>query len=190
MYLHNATEPVDVSAHIPFLSQCNTLGLESHHAGDLPFGALIEKDGAVLATGHNTGTHDITGHAEINAIRAFIDAHSVAELRTCTLYTNFEPCAMCSFLIRDYGLRRVVFSVPSPHLGGFNRWSVLTDCVEEPFTWQGRKEGPEVIGGIIQEESQKIFDKLDWKMHHFPQTHNPQEDTRATGTQDASRESS
>jgi len=154
--------------HQRFLEQCNVLARESHQAGDLPFGALLEKNGEIVATGHNTGLVDITGHAEVNAIRDFLERHNVKDLRECTLYTNFEPCAMCSFIIRDYGLKRVVFSVPSPYLGGSSRWTILADAVPEPFTSQGREYGPEIIGGILQEVSQEIFDKLGWKMHHLP----------------------
>lgn len=152
--------------HEKFIRECNLLGEESHKSGDLPFGSLLVKDNIVVSHGHNTGLSDITGHAEINAIKNFLKNNPKEDLRECTLYTNFEPCAMCSFVIRDYGLKQVVFAVPSPHLGGKTKWPILTDTIDEPFTSQGIYEGPEVIGNILKEESQKIFDDLNWKMHY------------------------
>lgn len=134
--------------------------------GDLPFGALIELDGKVVARAQNTGKEDITGHAEINAIRKFLTDHDKTLLNKCVLYSNFEPCAMCSFLIRDYGIPVIIFSVHSPHLGGHTRWNILKDKIAPPFTWQGFTEPPEVIGGILESECGALFDNLGWKMHH------------------------
>lgn len=151
--------------HEGFIRECNILAEESLKAGDFPFGSILVKDDIIMSRGHNTGLTDITGHAEINAIKNFLSKNSKEDLRECTLYTNLEPCAMCSFLIRDCGIKRVVFAVPSPHLGGKTKWSILTDKIDEPFFLQGNHEGPEIIENILKEESQKIFDKLDWKMH-------------------------
>lgn len=147
--------------------ECHQLALESMDRGDLPFGALIELNGDVIARGYNTGKTDITGHAEINAIRNFLEHHPIGQLKQCVLYSNFEPCAMCSFLIRDYGIPKVVFSIHSPHLGGMSKWSILKDTIEPAFTWQGLPVEPIVIGGILESECCKLFDSLQWKMHHY-----------------------
>lgn len=145
---------------------CGVLAHESLEMGDLPFGSLLVRNGEIVAKGHNTGRSNITGHAEINAINDFLLRHPKHELRDCSLYTNFEPCAMCAFVVRDYGIQQVVFSVASPHLGGYTRWNVLSSEIAEPFTAQGIKSGPEVIGGVLEEENYKLFDSLNWKMHH------------------------
>ncbi len=153
--------------HGKFIRICMDLASESLASGDLPFGSVLVQDGVVVAQGLNTGLVDITGHAEINAVKDFLSRKQKKELRECTLYTNFEPCVMCSFIIRDYGIKRVVFSVASPHLGGHTRWNILSAGISEPFTSQGIKDGPEIIGGVLAEEGSVLFDNLSWKMHHF-----------------------
>lgn len=62
-----------------------------------PFGALIVKDGSIVATGRNsvTANNDPTAHAEVMAIRAACEALGGHQLEGCTLYTSCEPCPMC-----------------------------------------------------------------------------------------------
>jgi len=62
-----------------------------------PFGALVVKEGTVVATGVNrvTATHDPTAHAEVMAIRAACAALGSFSLEGCELYTSCEPCPMC-----------------------------------------------------------------------------------------------
>jgi len=62
-----------------------------------PFGAVIVKDGTVVATGVNkvTSTNDPTAHAEVTAIRAAAQALGHFELAGCTIYSSCEPCPMC-----------------------------------------------------------------------------------------------
>ena len=152
--------------HEAFMRECGDLAHESLKSGDLPFGSVIVRNDEIVAKGHNSGLTNITGHAEINAINDFLLRHPKHELRDCSLYTNFEPCAMCAFLIRDYGIKQVVFSVASPHVGGYTRWNILSSEIPEPFTSYGIKAGPEVIGGVLAEENSRLFDSLNWKMHH------------------------
>ena len=68
-------------------------------AGDVPVGAVIvDADGNLLATGHNTRevTHDPTGHAEIIAIREAAAKLEDWRLDNCTLVVTLEPCVMCA----------------------------------------------------------------------------------------------
>lgn len=62
-----------------------------------PFGALVVKDGSIVATGVNsvTGTNDPTAHAEVLAIRAACEALGDFQLQGCELYASCEPCPMC-----------------------------------------------------------------------------------------------
>ncbi len=62
-----------------------------------PFGALVVKDGSIVATGVNkvTGTNDPTAHAEVLAIRAACEALGSFQLEGCELYASCEPCPMC-----------------------------------------------------------------------------------------------
>ena len=81
---------------------------------DLPFGAVIVRDGKVVARGRNLGltTNDPTAHGEMVAIRRFVASHPAAELKGATLYTSGEPCPMCMGAIslvrhRPGGVRRL-----------------------------------------------------------------------------------
>jgi tRNA(Arg) A34 adenosine deaminase TadA len=67
------------------------------NAGGGPFGAVVVKDGAIIAEGVNrvTANHDPTAHAEISAIRAACAKLGAFELKDCDLYTSCEPCPMC-----------------------------------------------------------------------------------------------
>ena len=71
------------------------IGIESTDAE--PFGAIIVKDGIVIATGHNDviANHDPTAHAEIVAIRKACLLLESIDLSDCSLYTTCEPCPMC-----------------------------------------------------------------------------------------------
>lgn len=62
-----------------------------------PFGAVITRDGEVIATGFNqvTSSNDPTAHAEVSAIRAACQALSTFDLSGCEIYTSCEPCPMC-----------------------------------------------------------------------------------------------
>jgi tRNA(Arg) A34 adenosine deaminase TadA len=71
------------------------IGIDSHAGG--PFGAVIVKDGKIIAEAHNevTSTNDPTAHAEVIAIRKACKELNTFQLDDCTLYTSCEPCPMC-----------------------------------------------------------------------------------------------
>lgn len=84
--------------HEEFLRRAIRLAVENVESGrGGPFGAVIVKDGQVVAEGanHVTTQHDPTAHAEIVAIRAACARLDTFELRGCTLYSSCEPCPMC-----------------------------------------------------------------------------------------------
>jgi tRNA(adenine34) deaminase len=84
---------------------------EARHA-DFPFGAVIVRDGSVIARGRNLGrtTDDPTAHGEMVAIRRCLADHGAAALRGSTLYTSGEPCAMCMGAILWCHMGRLVFA--------------------------------------------------------------------------------
>ena len=87
------------------------LALEEAALGDFPFGAVIVRDGVVLARGRNLGLkeRDPTAHGEMVAIRRFLAERGPDELKGTTLYTSGEPCPMCMGAIVWCGISRVVF---------------------------------------------------------------------------------
>lgn len=148
-----------------YIKHCLDLADKSMKSGDLPFGALVVYNGSILVEATNTGLRELTGHAEVNALKIVVEQMPDIDISECTLYTNFEPCAMCSYVIRDFGVKRVVFSAYSPHLGGYSKWPILQDEIRPEFTSRGGTKPPEVIGGVLEEQCNELFDSLHWLMH-------------------------
>ena len=88
------------------------LALDEARQGDFPFGAVIVRDGQVLARGRNLGktNDDPTAHGEMVAIRRCLTDYGSASLRDSTLYTSGEPCAMCMGAILWCRISRLVFA--------------------------------------------------------------------------------
>ena len=80
--------------------------------GEYPFGTVIAHDGQIVAEAINRTIRqsDISRHAEIIALAEAQKAFGRERLRHCTLYTNIEPCAMCSYCIREAWVGRVVYA--------------------------------------------------------------------------------
>jgi tRNA(Arg) A34 adenosine deaminase TadA len=81
-----------------FMQQAIGLAVENVKSGrGGPFGAVIVKDGKVIATGANlvTATNDPTAHAEVTAIRSACETLGTFQLEGCEVYTSCEPCPMC-----------------------------------------------------------------------------------------------
>ncbi len=123
---------------------------------DFPFGAVITRDGAILARGKNMGrqTHDPTAHGEMVAIRGFLAEHGPEALKGTTLYTSGEPCAMCMGAIVWCGIGRVVYAASVPQIGKF-LGQIEISCTEiaqrTPF------EKIDITGGVLAEEALKLF---------------------------------
>ena len=88
-------------------------------AGEVPVGAVVIKDGQVVAVGRNSpiGGHDPSAHAEINALRAAALALGNYRLEGCELFVTLEPCAMCAGAMLHARIARVVFGAPDPRTG-------------------------------------------------------------------------
>ncbi|MGA8270793.1 MAG: nucleoside deaminase, partial [Candidatus Sulfotelmatobacter sp.] len=82
----------------PFMARAIELSIENVNSGrGGPFGAVVVKDGAIIAEGANqvTSTNDPTAHAEVCAIRSACKKLGVFDLEGCEIYTSCEPCPMC-----------------------------------------------------------------------------------------------
>jgi tRNA(adenine34) deaminase len=95
---------------------------QAHNAllvGEVPVGAVLMRDGQVIATGYNRPitTHDPTGHAEIVALRHAATLLGNYRLPECELFVTLEPCAMCAMAMMHARLKRVVFGAPDPKTG-------------------------------------------------------------------------
>ncbi len=80
-----------------FMREAIRLADESVKHGGGPFGAVIVKDGEIIAGSSNSVTidHDPTAHAEVNTIRKACQKLGTFDLSGCTIYTSCEPCPMC-----------------------------------------------------------------------------------------------
>jgi len=88
-------------------------------AGEVPIGAVIVHDGAIIAQGQNSvvRTSDPTAHAEIVAMRHGAAILGNYRLNGCTLYVTLEPCAMCAGAVIHARIDRLVYGTPDPKAG-------------------------------------------------------------------------
>ena len=95
-----------------FMRRAIRLACESVETQGGPFGAVIVRDGAIIAEGMNrvTPNKDPTAHAEMIAIRAACAALDRFDLRGCTIYTSCEPCPMCLAALHWARVERIVFA--------------------------------------------------------------------------------
>jgi tRNA(adenine34) deaminase len=107
----------------------------TEHA-DVPIGAVVIRDGEVIARAHNRREvdHDPTGHAELIAMRAAARALGRWRLSDCTLYVTVEPCAMCAGAAVLARLALVVFGAPDERAGAVRSAAELLDA-----TWTNHR---------------------------------------------------
>ena len=88
-------------------------------AGEVPIGAVVVREGAIVARGQNRVLRDVdpTAHAEIVALRAAAAALGNYRLAACTLYVTLEPCAMCAGAMIHARIDRLVFAAADPKAG-------------------------------------------------------------------------
>ncbi len=120
--------------------------------GEVPVGAVVVKEGQVIATGRNAPIegHDPTAHAEIVALRAAAQAIGNYRLDGCSLYVTLEPCAMCSGAMLHARLVRVVYGAADPKTGAAG--SVLNLFGHAQINHQTA-----VQGGVLAEEGAQLL---------------------------------
>jgi tRNA(adenine34) deaminase len=125
---------------------------ESLETGEIPVGAVIAKDGAVIARAHNENraSRNPVKHAEILAIERAAALLQNERLTGCDLYVTKEPCAMCAGAIVHARLRRVYIAAEDPKYGACG--SVLTVCGHPRLNHE-----PEVTFGILREEAAALL---------------------------------
>lgn len=133
------------------------LGIE---AGQSPFGAVIVRDGQVIASTHNTvwADTDPSAHAEVNVIRAACRRLGSISLEGCTLYSTCEPCPMCLSTSHWARLDRVVFgaSIHDAASAGFSELPISSETMVE------LGQSPLAIQrGVLQPECVLLFEE--WK---------------------------
>jgi tRNA(adenine34) deaminase len=119
---------------------------------DVPIGAVVERDGELIAAAHNERElrQDPTAHAEILALRAAAAALGSWRVLDATLYVTLEPCAMCAGAIVLARVSRVVFGAFDPKAGACG--SVLDVLAEERLNHR-----PEVLAGPLTGECSELL---------------------------------
>ena len=128
---------------------------QAHNAwalGEVPVGAVLVKDGQVIATGFNQpiGTHDPTAHAEIMALRAGAELLGNYRLPGCELFVTLEPCAMCTGAMLHARLARVVFGANDPKTG-------CCGSVVNLFEQQKLNHHTTLVGNVLADECGKML---------------------------------
>jgi tRNA(adenine34) deaminase len=121
-------------------------------AGEVPVGAVVVKNGEVIASGYNQpiGKHDPTAHAEVVALRAAAALVGNYRLPECELYVTLEPCVMCSGAMMHARLSRIVFGAQDYKTGACG--SVINLFQQEELNHHAK-----VISGVLAEECAQML---------------------------------
>jgi tRNA(Arg) A34 adenosine deaminase TadA len=101
--------------------------------GDIPVGAVVVKDNKIIGKGYNTRhlNKDITGHAEINAIKDASNYLSDWRLNGCDIYVTLEPCDMCLSVIKESRIDNVYYILPNEEKHHYKKTSISNVIVPE-----------------------------------------------------------
>ena len=129
---------------IQYMQAALALAAEAALAGEVPVGAVVVKDGAIIGRGSNApiSRHDPSAHAEILALRDAASSIGNYRLVGCTLYVTLEPCAMCSGAIQHARIARLVYGAKDPKTGACGS---VVDLMAEPRL----NHHAEVAGGVM-----------------------------------------
>lgn len=119
--------------------------------GEIPVGAVVVKDGAVLSAAHNhcECERDATAHAELLAISAACRGTGSWRLSDCTLYVTLEPCPMCAGAAINSRVRRIVYGAKNPRAGACES---LIRLPKYPL-----ESSPACLGGVLQTECLQLL---------------------------------
>lgn len=120
--------------------------------GEVPVGAVVVCEGAVVASAHNRREtdNDPAGHAELIAIREAAARLGRWRLSDCTVYVTLEPCPMCAGLMHQARIARCVFATPDPKAGALGSLYDLHDDARLNHRF-------EVTSGVLQKEAASLL---------------------------------
>jgi tRNA(adenine34) deaminase len=135
-----------------FMRRAIVLAEQAAAVGEVPVGAVVVKDGEIIAEGYNQPitSCDPTGHAEIIAMRNACAVLGNYRLSGCDLYVTIEPCTMCVGAMIHGRIGRIVFGAPEPRAGALQSQLRLMDenHYNHSIEWQG---------GVLAEECGEII---------------------------------
>ncbi|PLZ97392.1 tRNA-specific adenosine deaminase [Fischerella thermalis CCMEE 5268] len=132
------------------------LAITEAKKGDAPYGAVIVKDGEVVAVAHNTvkRDNDPSAHAEINVIRSLTAKLQNNSLEGYSIYTTGEPCPMCATACVWAGVSEIIYGASIQDLISVNQSQIEITC-EEIIAKSFRKI--QVKKGLLREECLELF---------------------------------
>ncbi|EOE2082745.1 tRNA adenosine(34) deaminase TadA [Vibrio cholerae] len=130
-----------------FMRRAIALAAQAEAQGEVPVGAVLVRDGEIIAEGWNGSitNHDATAHAEIEVIRKAGKALSNYRLLDTTLYVTLEPCPMCAGALLHSRVKRIVYGAPDLKAGA-------AGTVMDLFSSQAAYHYTTVEKGLLEEE--------------------------------------
>ncbi|EGR0286954.1 tRNA adenosine(34) deaminase TadA [Vibrio cholerae] len=130
-----------------FMRRAIALAAQAEAQGEVPVGAVLVRDGEIIAEGWNGSitNHDATAHAEIEVIRKAGKALSNYRLLDTTLYVTLEPCPMCAGALLHSRVKRIVYGAPDLKAGA-------AGTVMDLFSSQAAYHYATVEKGLLEEE--------------------------------------
>jgi tRNA(adenine34) deaminase len=127
--------------------------LRAFDEGEVPVGAVIEKDGSIIGRGYNRieALGDATAHAEIIAMTAASNHLNDWRLNGCTLYVTLEPCLMCLGAILQSRVSAIVYGAKDNRLGSIDTFRYREEA-EKSY-----KSFPQITSGIMEAESASLL---------------------------------
>ena len=132
-----------------------TLAAEAAAAGEVPVGAVVVLDGAVVGEGFNQpiAANDPTAHAEIVALRGAAHARGNYRLTGATLYVTVEPCLMCVGALVHARIGMVVYGAAEPKAGAIESMTAAHELA-------GLNHRVTAIGGVLADESRALLQQF------------------------------
>lgn len=126
--------------------------LKAYKKDEVPIGAIIVKEGSIIARGHNEKEYrnDATLHAEISVIRKACKKLGTWRLNHCDMYVTLEPCAMCAGALIQSRIRTVYIAAKDPKAGAMG--SVIDISQVEGFNHKVN-----IVFGIMEEECSALL---------------------------------
>ena len=129
--------------------------VKAEEDGEVPVGAILVKDGLVVARAHNQpiSTNDPTAHAEIQLLRAAGEELKNYRLTGTSLYVTLEPCAMCLGAMMHARVERIVFGAHDPKTGVCGSSENLMDanCFNHKV---------DLVSGVLENECKQLLKKF------------------------------
>lgn len=141
-----------VKNHEDWMAHALLLAERSRDEGEVPVGAVLIKDGELIAEGWNQpiAHHDATAHAEIMAIRSAGKVLNNYRLPNTVLYVTLEPCTMCAGAIIHARIAKVVYGATDPRTGS-------AGSAIDIFSKDYHNHQVDVLGGVMQEKCGQIL---------------------------------